>query len=455
MITLSIIQKSQLKWGKRLDAEYYQPEYLAFERRLYTTGLYKTWESITGKFITGPFGSEFNVENYIPNGKYRYVRGKDVKDFFLQHDDNVYLPEKDFERLKKYALQDGDILISVVGTPGYATIVDSSILPAIFSCKSTAFRTNSIDPYYFIAYLNSKYGQAFLQRSIRGALQTGLNIDDLRNLPVFIPITQKQKVISQIVKDAKNAIEASDDFYLQAENLLLAELGLTNFEKDQSLSWDTNLSDIKTVHRMDAEYFQPKYEKLISEIKKQKAERLDNLVIIKKGFEPGSDAYQEQGRLFIRVSSLSRNDIENQDQKYLSEALYQELKKNFEPKVGEILLTKDATPGIAYYIKEPVVGIVSGGILRLKLKEKIDPEYLTLCINSIIGKMQVERDAGGSIIIHWRPEQIKNLEVPILPKAIQQKIAGLVQRSHEARQKSKELLEQAKHKVEELIENQK
>ena len=64
----------------------------------------------------------------------------------------------------------GDILISVVGTPGYATIVDSSILPAIFSCKSTAFRTNSIDPYYFIAYLNSKYGQAFLQRSIRGAL---------------------------------------------------------------------------------------------------------------------------------------------------------------------------------------------------------------------------------------------------------------------------------------------
>ena len=237
--------------------------------------------------------------------------------------------------------------------------------------------------------------------------------------------------------------------------MLLAELGLTNFEKDQSLSWDTNLSDIKTVHRMDAEYFQPKYEKLISEIKKQKAERLDNLVIIKKGFEPGSDAYQEQGRLFIRVSSLSRNDIENQDQKYLSEALYQELKKNFEPKVGEILLTKDATPGIAYYIKEPVVGIVSGGILRLKLKEKIDPEYLTLCINSIIGKMQVERDAGGSIIIHWRPEQIKNLEVPILPKAIQQKIAGLVQRSHEARQKSKELLEQAKHKVEELIENQK
>jgi len=69
--------------------------------------------------------------------------------------------------------------------------------------------------------------------------------------------------------------------------------------------------------------------------------------------------------------------------------------------------------------------------------------------------MQAERDGGGSIITHWRPEQIKNVLIPILPKPTQQKIANLVQKSHEVRKKAKELLEQAKYKVEQLIESKK
>ncbi|MFH1582959.1 MAG: restriction endonuclease subunit S, partial [Candidatus Falkowbacteria bacterium] len=180
----------------------------------------------------------------------------------------------------------------------------------------------------------------------------------------------------------------------------------------------------------------------------------------KKGFEPGSEEYYEEGKLFIRVSSLSVNGIENSGQKYLSEKLYQEFKNDYEPEVGEILLTKDASPGIAYAIKEPVEGIIAGGILRLKINPSassgqgnIDAEYLTLCLNSIIGKMQAERDSGGSVIAHWKPEQIKNIIIPILPKKIQQKISDLVLQSHEARKKAKELLEEAKLKVEEMIES--
>lgn len=66
---------------------------------------------------------------------------------------------------------------------------------------------------------------------------------------------------------------------------------------------------------------------------------------MKKGIEPRAEAYQDEGNLFIRVSSLSKKGIEDKDQKYLSEELYQRLKKNHEPRIGDILLTKDATPG--------------------------------------------------------------------------------------------------------------
>ena len=104
-------------------------------------------------------------------------------------------------------------------------------------------------------------------------------------------------------------------------------------------------------------------------------------------------------------------------------------------------------------VKETIDGVTSGGIVKVKLKEQIDPEYVALCINSIVGQSQVERDAGGSIIKHWKPEQIKNLLIPILPVATQKKIADLVRESHAARKKAKELLEEAKRKVEEMIEN--
>ena len=156
--------------------------------------------------------------------------------------------------------------------------------------------------------------------------------------------------------------------------------------------------------------------------------------------------------MFIRVSSVSKLGIEETDQKYLTKELYQELKKDYEPKLENILITKDATPGIAYVIKEPLEGIISSGILDLKVKENIESEYLALCINSIVGQWQAQRDAGGSIIAHWKPEQIKNLIIPILSTDIQKEISDLVRKSHEARKKSKELLEEAKRKVEEMIE---
>jgi len=254
--------------------------------------------------------------------------------------------------------------------------------------------------------------------------------------------------------EAENEKKNSKLSYQQAENLLLKELGLENFNAKDNLSTIINFSDILEVRRMDAEYFQPKYEKIISKIKSQNHKKLGDLVSMRKGIEVGAEEYQEEGRQFIRVSSMGKFGINDDDQKCLSDKLYEKLKEDYEPKKGEILFTKDATLGIAYVLKGKLEGIVSGGTLRLKLKdENIDNEYLALCLNSIIGQMQAERDAGGSIIKHWKSEQIKNIVIPILPKDTQQKIADLVKQSHEARKRAKELLEEAKKKVEDMIEN--
>jgi restriction endonuclease S subunit len=282
--------------------------------------------------------------------------------------------------------------------------------------------------------------------------QANVNAEELKRFKISILPINIQKEIEKLSNESWDKFRDAKLFYQQAETLLLEELGLKDFNTDEGLFSIVNLSEVKSAHRIDAEYFQGKYKKILSLIRANGGVKLGDLVSIKKGIEVGAEEYQEEGKVFIRVSSMSKNGITKSDQKYLGDKLYKKLKKDFEPKVGEILLTKDATPGVAYLLKENIEGIISGGVLRLKLKEEIEGEYLALCLNSIIGQTQVEKDAGGSVIVHWKPEQIKNVVIPILPKEIQQKIADLVQKSHTARKKAKELLEEAKRKVEEMIE---
>ena len=80
------------------------------------------------------------------------------------------------------------------------------------------------------------------------------------------------------------------------------------------------------------------------------------------------------------------------------------------------------------------------------------PEYLTLVLNSFAVQMQAERDVGGSIIQHWRVEEIKEVVIPFISMEIQTQIADLIRKSDRLRQESQALLEEANRKVEQAIE---
>ena len=66
--------------------------------------------------------------------------------------------------------------------------------------------------------------------------------------------------------------------------------------------------------------------------------------------------------------------------------------------------------------------------------------------------MQAERDAGGSIILHWRKEEIEKVVVPIIDFKKQQQIASFVEESFHLKAESEILLEVAKKAVEMAIE---
>ena len=178
----------------------------------------------------------------------------------------------------------------------------------------------------------------------------------------------------------------------------------------------------------------------------------EGLVDIKKSIEPGSDAYQDEGIPFVRISNLTKFGLDEPDIK-VAEDIVQEVRKLY-PKRDTILFSKDGSVGIAYKMEEDKQIITSGGILHLTVKnmDEILPDYLTLVLNSPIVQLQAERDAGGSIIQHWKPSEIEQVVIPVFPMPQQKELSDLVQESFMLRRKSEKLLDNAVKAVEMAIE---
>lgn len=455
MALVNIINLFELEGARRIDPEFYQPDYLEVRNKVLALPT-RTIEQISKSVLS--FGA-YSLCNYIVwrEKGIPYLKAENIHDGYIDFSETMYIDDEVHNILAKSKVKEGQVLLSMSGTTGNAAVA-YNIPHQLNSNQDIAKITlkKGYSPFYVAAFLNSRYGKLQTQREIVGSVQQHVFLWQTKNIRVPIISNQNEDVIEATYREGLSQLSRSGKLYSQAENLLLEELGLKDFQPKYELSYKATLSKAFGVHRVDAEYFQPAYEKLIKHLNEtvnMKPLRYF-LVDVKKGIEVGGEQYQEEGKPFIRVSNLSINGFIERDQKYLDKELYEELKKQYEPKIGELLLTKDATPGIAYVLKESIEGIIAGGVLRLTIDEtRINKEYIALCINSLIGRLQIERDGGGSVIKHWRPEQIKRLLIPILPDEIQQNIESLICQSHEARRKGRDLLEEAKRKVEETIEN--
>lgn len=436
---------------RRIDAEFSQPKYLEAERKVRSCNVENL--GTLGKFVPGPFGSAFRTSNYDFQSPYRYIRGQDVKPFFILEDDSRFIPQADFIRLQHYAVKKDDLMISVVGTLGNVAVCTERVTPAMFSCKSTIFRTEKVDPYYLLGYLNSHYGQLCLLRRQRGAIQMGLNIEDLRSIPIPRLGDLEEGRIAEKVRKAHNKLISSKESYQSAQQLLESELGLDKLRFQKPTGYVAQLSEAVIGKRFDADYFQTPFRQIQSHLDNLQTAPLYQLVKMVKGIEVGTKAYTASGIPFLRVSNIKEKAIElGHSDKYISDALYKVLSA-YQPQVGELLLTKDGTAGVCFAVDEDVNGIISGGIVRLlPRRDDIPNEYLALVINSKVCRMQVEQECSGALILHWKPSSIRKLRIPLLTKPKMQEIADLVSKSKQAKRESERLLEQAKTRVEQLIE---
>ena len=310
----------QIRIYKRIDAEFFSPKYDKILKEIDNSNCE---DLVSISHVTD--GNHLSIADEFDEKKdgIKYLRGQDVNNLMLLNNHHlVTIPESFYDSLERSHIFNKDILISIVGTIGNIALVLNQSEKIVANCKLAIVRTyeEKIDPYYLYAFLISRFGQAQIRKSIRGSVQTGLVLPDLRLLKIMRFSKKQEEDISILVKKGHSKIEESKKIYKQAQELVLKKINFEVINLKKRMSYSVNLKEVNSNKRIDAEFFQPKYENFMDHLKEFKCEKLDQLVNFEKGVEVGGDKYVEEGVPFIRVSNITPMDLT--EEKYISLETY-------------------------------------------------------------------------------------------------------------------------------------
>ncbi|HHY1541670.1 TPA: restriction endonuclease subunit S [Campylobacter jejuni] len=447
--------------SKRIDSECFKKEYLENEAIIKIKDNYAFLENFIVKMTGGatPLGADY------PDKGIPFLRVQNIMQNYFNVEDIVYISQQDDEYLKRSRLKFNDVLLTITGISyGKSAVVERDLVGANINQHSVKIEVKNINPYFLSTFLNSKFGKLQSDKKITGVTRPALDYQSIKKFLIPIFPMEFQLEIQNLVKDSHKALEESKELYKKAEETLYLELGLdpknplqslldsktNNPTKSLNISIHTLKESFLKTGRLDSEYYQKKYEINEKIIMNKKYTVLDNLVSITKSIEPGSNLYKNKGIPFIRVANLTQYGLSEADVFLDEKDFFPQYLQILYPKKDTILFSKDGSIGVAYCVKEDKEVVTSGAILHLNIKDKenILPEYLTLFLNSVFVKLQAQRDCGA----HWRIEDINKVLVAILDIKTQEKIAKYIQESFNLRKKSKQLLDNAKIKVEEQIQ---
>ena len=444
----SIVDLSEVKENSdfRIDAEYYHPFFI------------KNGKTVNNNFKIMDFISDKKIKNIKSNQQnFDYLEISNVFDNSYNTKFIDIKKEKIPDRAT-YILENNDICISTVrpNLNAVAFIKNHKTTPIVGTSGFCILRTNDkILPEFLYIFSKTNYFINCLIRENKATMYPAVSDSDIKNVNIPILSQPFQQSIASLVNTSYTLRQSADILYKEAEEILLEELGLKNYQPQNKKCFVKMLSDTQEVGRIDAEYFQPKYEDVIDKIKKYNGgyALLENFIEnYSTGYPYKSEKYQNSGVPVIRIANIEKNKLELENNPAFISEEYSNISKKDIAKAGNILISMSGTIGNVAEIPENIKKCcINQRVLSFESKN-INNKYLVLFLNSFFGYIQFERIGVGGLQINLSYNDIKNLIVPLLPQSIQSKISAKIQQSFESREKSKQLLEVAKRAVEIAIE---
>ena len=459
-VEYSIINVLELEESLRIGAETYHPEKI------------KTLKFLNNKAKDITIGTYFHLirESFDPkkssSQKIKLLELENMGNFEIF--DIPEVSSTEFYSTKNIA-QFGDIVISKLRP--YLRQVGFIYLPKVYTTTELLIlrpKNKNIEDinYYLYTFLITRWVQKILFWSQEGVNHPRFPKHTLLNCPMPKPSSEFIFIIKRIIKSYFKLKQKAEQLYKQAEEILLEELGLKNwkpktkkikiggreFEEEENISIRM-LSEIIKADRMDAEYWEAKYDEIEELIKNYK----NGYSIVSKEFLHKTDRrkinkndyynYVEISSVNTSIGDFTPSYLKGKDLPANAKLTLEEM---------DLIVSKVRTyrKGIALVYKTypNLIGSSAFVVLHEKENPKINIETLFVFLRTDIFSLWSYKFYTGTSYPTLTDEDILNLPIPKVKQQNQQKISNLIQQSFKAKENSKKLLEIAKKTVEIYIE---
>ncbi|EAL2946256.1 restriction endonuclease subunit S [Campylobacter coli] len=447
--------------SKRIDSEYFKKEYLENEAIIKIKDNYAFLENFIVKMTGGatPLGADY------PDKGIPFLRVQNIMQNYFNVEDIVYISQQDDEYLKRSRLKFNDVLLTITGISyGKSAVVERDLVGANINQHSVKIEVKNINPYFLSTFLNSKFGKLQSDKKITGVTRPALDYQSIKKFLIPIFPMEFQLEIQNLVKDSHKALEESKELYKKAEETLYLELGLDSKNPLQSLlDSKTNIPtnslniSIRTLKesflktgRLDSEYYQSKYEDIEKFIKSY-PNGYDSFSNIINNKDTNFTPKNNENYSYIELANIGNNGN-------ISEPI-SDLGKNLPTRArrivskGDVIISsiEGSLSSCALITQEFDKHLVSTGFFVLNSK-LLNGETLLVMFKSQIFQEYLKKFPSGTILCAINKEELSKILIPKIDPTTQEKIAKYIQESFNLRKKSKQLLDNAKNKVEEQIQ---
>ena len=433
----------------RYEPEFFLPKYLAQERKLLKLNTIPLKDCATFSNGRGFDSHEFSLDGDVHIAKIGDVTQK------RSYQQWELITIDHFESLGADYLIHNDILMTLTGDPPDVGKVQLIYEPpknklswnqrvALLRLKK---QENISSAEYLFAALSSKYCREHIERWAKGIRQRNVGNPAVLNMAIPI-LLEIQNHITHTVQNSFSLLKVSKQIYTEAQTLLLAELGLADWQPEHQLTFVKNFSDTKRAERIDAEYFQPKYDDIVNTINKYNYPNdcvtLGNLTRFKdSNFNPEDETEYK----YIELANIGSNGEITDCMVEQGEDLPTRARRKVT--AGDVIVSsiEGSLESIALITEEYDNALCSTGF-HVVQSDMLNAETLLVFLKSPIGQLQLKKGCSGTILTAINKEKFSKIAVPKVKEEKQAEIEQKVTESFNLRDRAKNLLEHAKRAVE-------
>ena len=435
----------------RLDSNYFQKIFLKSEN-LIKSKKFKSLKSANAELRSFGAYSLNNHVHYLDDGV-PFIRGVNMKNSRITFTDMIYIDKCVNSLLWKSEIKPEMVLLSMSGTIGDVAIASRHWNYPINSNQDIAKidTRGEINPYFLYVFLASKFGQYFLNREARGSVQQHVFLSQIEQLEIPIFTALFDKKIQHCVEHSDQLIAVAEKCYEKSEKLFLKTVGLIDFNPNtKAVNIKSFKDSFRKTGRLDAEYFQPKYEDWAHaiQVSKHGSSTLAGVCEVKDhNFTPE----ENKTYAYIELSDIDKVGGITGATVAVGSELPTRARRLV--KTGDVLVSsiEGSLSSCALVSRKYNNALCSTGFYVLR-SNKLNSETLLVLMKSTPMQALLKQGCSGTILTAINNEAFLNLHLPLIDTKTQQIIASLVQESFQLRAKSEHLLDVAKRAVEIAIE---